>query len=270
MTPESWHPWIAVLVTATLFIVIQVRRRIPMDLVFVAALISLVLLGVVQPSRAFQGFANTAVLVIAALLTLSAALRSCGVVDWIGRQLLGNAQTERAALWRMAIALISASAFVLNTALVAMMTPVVVDWCRRRNISPSRLLIPVSYLTILGGVCTLIGTSTSLVVNGQLSETYAQLNTEIQAIESLSTSADPQSQAVFEEQLVQLRDRQASVRPMRLLELSMVGVPCAIVGGIVLILLAPKILPNRTDLIRRLGDQRREYLVEMLVCLVCS
>jgi di/tricarboxylate transporter len=186
-------------------------------------------------------------------------------VDWIGRQLLGNAQTERAALWRMAIALISASAFVLNTALVAMMTPVVVDWCRRRNISPSRLLIPVSYLTILGGVCTLIGTSTSLVVNGQLSETYAQLNTEIQAIESLSTSADPQSQAVFEEQLVQLRDRQASVRPMRLLELSMVGVPCAIVGGIVLILLAPKILPNRTDLIRRLGDQRREYLVEMLV-----
>jgi di/tricarboxylate transporter len=97
MTPESWHPWIAVLVTATLFIVIQVRRRIPMDLVFVAALISLVLLGVVQPSRAFQGFANTAVLVIAALLTLSAALRSCGVVDWIGRQLLGNAQTERAA-----------------------------------------------------------------------------------------------------------------------------------------------------------------------------
>lgn len=265
MTPEAWHPWIAVLVTAALFIVIQVRRRIPMDLVFVSALISLVLLGVVEPSRAFQGFANTAVLVIAALLTLSAALRSCGVVDWIGRQLLGKAQTERAALWRLAVALISASAFVLNTALVAMMTPVVVDWCRRRNISPSRLLIPVSYLTILGGVCTLIGTSTSLVVNGQLSESYAQLTTEIQALESLSTSADPQAQVALDEELVQLRERQESVRPMRLLELSMVGVPCALVGGIVLIGLAPRILPNRTDLIRRLGDQRREYLVEMLV-----
>ena len=168
MTPEAWHPWIAVLVTAALFIVIQIRRRIPMDLVFVAALMVLCLLGVVQPGRAFQGFANTAVLVIAALLTLSSALRSCGVVDWIGRQLLGNAQSERSALWRLAFALISASAFVLNTALVAMMTPVVVDWCRRRNISPSRLLIPVSYLAILGGVCSLIGTSTSLVVNGQL------------------------------------------------------------------------------------------------------
>ena len=56
MTPEAWHPWIAVLVTAALFIVIQVRRRIPMDLVFVSALISLVLLGVVEPSRAFEPY----------------------------------------------------------------------------------------------------------------------------------------------------------------------------------------------------------------------
>ena len=265
MTPEAWHPWIAVLVTAALFIVIQVRRRIPMDLVFVAALMVLCLLGVVQPGRAFQGFANTAVLVIAALLTLSSALRSCGVVDWIGRQLLGNAQSERSALWRLAFALISASAFVLNTALVAMMTPVVVDWCRRRNISPSRLLIPVSYLAILGGVCTLIGTSTSLVVNGQLNETHTRLKTIIQAMETLGSSSASPATAEIADSLVELKGQRDSVRPMRLLELSLVGVPCAIVGGIVLVVLAPRILPNRTDLIRRLGDQRREYLVEMLV-----
>ena len=223
------------------------------------------MLGVVQPGRAFQGFANTAVLVIAALLTLSSALRSCGVVDWIGRQLLGNAHSERSALWRLAFALISASAFVLNTALVAMMTPVVVDWCRRRNISPSRLLIPVSYLAILGGVCTLIGTSTSLVVNGQLNETHTRLNTKIQAMETLGSSSASPATAEMADSLVELRGQRDSVRPMRLLELSLVGVPCAIVGGIVLVVLAPRILPNRTDLIRRLGDQRREYLVEMLV-----
>ena len=64
--------------------------------------------------------------------------------------------------------LIATSAFVLNTALVAMMLPVVIDWCRKKNISPMRLLIPLSYLTILGGVCTLIGTSTTLVANTAL------------------------------------------------------------------------------------------------------
>ena len=146
----------------------QRKRVVPIDLLFLSGLVFLTLTGVLTPSRALAGFSNKAVVMIAALFAASAGLRSTGALDWIGNRLLGSATTERSALFRLAVAVVPSSAFILNTPLVAMMAPVVVDWCRRRNISPSRLLIPLSYLTIAGGVCTLIGTSTTLVINGRL------------------------------------------------------------------------------------------------------
>jgi di/tricarboxylate transporter len=120
------------------------------------------------------------------------------------------------------------SAFVLNTPMVAMLTPVVVDWCRKHGVSPSRLLIPLSYLTILGGVCTLIGTSTTLVINDILSKT-------------------------------------AQVSELGFFDISWVGVPCALVGTLYMVSVARRLLPDRLELVEQLGEQRREYLVEMLV-----
>ncbi len=170
MIPAALHPWIAVAAIVLVFLTLQWRRGGPADLIFLGGLMLVTLTGVITPATAFSGFSNNAVVAIAALLAVSAGLRSAGVMDWIGRRLLGSADTPRAALFRMTPVLAAASAFVLNTALVAMMMPVVLDWCRRRNVSPSHLLMPVSYLAILGGVCTLIGTSTTLVIQGQLRE----------------------------------------------------------------------------------------------------
>lgn len=164
----SVHAIIALGVTAVVFLILQVRRRAPTDLLFLSALMLVTLTGTITPTEALSGFANPAVLTIAGLLVVAAGLRSAGVLDWIGTKLLGDVSTERAALRRLAPTIVIASAFMLNTALVAMMMPVIIDWCRRRNISPSRMLMPLSYLAILGGVCTLIGTSTTLVVNGEL------------------------------------------------------------------------------------------------------
>jgi di/tricarboxylate transporter len=260
----DWHPWIAVGVTLSVFAALQLRRGAPIDLLFLGGLLAVTLTGVITPSEAFSGFSNTAVLTIGALLAVAAGLRSCGVLDWIGEKLLGSARSERSALPRLAAALAASSAFLLNTALVAMMAPVVVDWCRRRRISPSKLLIPVSYLSILGGVCTLIGTSTTLVVNGKLQAEYAiraeQLSPEDQALLETSGKDHPESKEV-----AFARD----VEQMSLFELGYVGLPCALAGIGFLLLFGPKLLPNRTDMLEKLGEQRREYLVEMQVAAEC-
>ena len=225
--------WIALTVTALVFVGLQLRRNAPPDVLFLGGLVAVTVTGVITPEEALEGFSNPAPLTIAGLLAVAAGLRTTGVLDWVGNTLLGTAHTERSALRRLTVTLVAASAVVLNTALVAMMLPVVVDWCRKRSISPSRLLIPLSYLTILGGVCTLIGTSTTLVVNGKL-EQYAN---EV---------------------------------PMELLEIGQVGLPCAVVGTLVLLLFGKYLLPDRTNIIERLGDARREYLVEMMVQGNCS
>ncbi|MFV1967869.1 MAG: SLC13 family permease, partial [Pirellulaceae bacterium] len=213
--------------------------------------------GVITPDRAFEGFSNPGVLAIAALLVVAAGLRSTGVVDWIGRTLLGKVSTERGALLRLAPVLVASSAFMLNTALVAMLAPVLVDWCRRRHISPSRLLLPLSYLTILGGVCTLVGTSTTLVANGVLRSEY-QLRTlaDVRLQESGTLDAEP---------LRRRMEFTQGTAPMDLFELGRVGLPCAIAGTLYLTLVGYRLLPNRTDMLEQLGEQRREYLVELLV-----
>ncbi len=257
--PPATHPYIAVGVTIFVFLTLQFRRGAATDLLFLFGLVVVTLTGVISPEDALRGFANPAPLTVAGLLAVAAGLRAAGVLDWVGHTLLGRVQTERRALRRLGAALISSSAFMLNTAVVAMMMPVVLDWCRRRNISPSRLLIPLSYLTILGGVCTLVGTSTTLVVNGMLREEYVQRSAALEQAAAISESPVDPARATFEREFVR------QIEPMHLFELGYVGLPVALIGGVFLVLIAPRLLPDRTDIVEQLGEAPREYLVEMLV-----
>ncbi|MFV2065551.1 MAG: SLC13 family permease, partial [Pirellulales bacterium] len=203
------------------------------------ALVLVTVAGVVTPKQAFAGFASEAVLTIGALFSVAAGLRYTGVLDWVGQKLLGNVHSESTALRRLALSVIPVSAFVLNTPLVAMLMPVLIDWCRKHRVSPSRLLMPLSYFAILGGVCSLVGTSTTLVVNGWLE---AEIH---------SGTWSPQ----FSQQLGQ----------MGLFDIARVGLPCAMVGALSMLLFSRRRLPNRTELVEQLGVERREYLVEMLI-----
>lgn len=227
-----YHAGIAIGVVLLVFVGLQLQRRWSSDILFLSGLMLVTITGVITPNQAFQGFANEAVLTVAALLVVAAGLRSTGVLDWVGAKLLRGATTERGALLRLTPTLLVSSAFTLNTALVAMMMPVVMDWCRKRNVSPSRLLMPVSYLTILGGVCTLIGTSTTLVVAALLRE-------------------------------------ETQIDRLTLFELSWVGIPCAVVGGLFMLLAGPKLLPVRSDMLDQLDEHRRDYLVEMMIQPAC-
>ncbi|MFW6169723.1 MAG: SLC13 family permease [Planctomycetota bacterium] len=254
--PPFTHPYIATGVTILVFVVLQARRNVSTDLVFMFGVMVVTVCGVITPDEALSGFANPAPLTVAGLLAVAAGLRTTGGLDWVGRNLLGQVETERKAMVRLSGTLVAASAFMLNTAVVAMMMPVAIDWCRRRNVSPSRILIPLSYWTILGGVCTLVGTSTTLVANGVLREQYRARS---EALESVELQTEDPRVLAWE---AGFRD---NVHPMGLFEVGYVGLPCALFGGVLLIYLAPRLLPNRTDIVEQLGEQRREYLVEMLV-----
>jgi di/tricarboxylate transporter len=258
MVPSYLHPWIAGGVTAGVFLMMQVRSRTPTDLLFLAGLVAVTLAGVITPEQALAGFSSPALVAVASLLVVSAALRSSGVLDWVGRRLLGTATNEAQATVRLVPTLIATSAFLLNTALVAMMMPVLVDWCRRRGISPSRLLIPLSYLAILGGVCTLIGTSTTIIVQGQLTE--VRENFLAQAADQRPTGELSAKELKFSEQLGDLA----------FFELGYVGLPCALVGAIFMLFAAPKLLPRRQDAASQFGENRREYLAEMMVQAECD
>ncbi len=262
---QAAHPWIAIATTLAVFLAIQFARRVPVDLLFLLALCFVTLCGVITPSTAISGFSSRAVIAISALLVVSAGLRKTGVLDWIGSKILGRATDERSALLRLTGPIVVSAAFVLNTALVAMMMPVILDWCRQRNLSPSKILLPLSYLTILGGVCTLIGTSTTLVVNEKLRDSVVIVQEEITQLESQIATANDADRPALQEKLANRQRVLPNVQPMGFFEISWIGVPCALVGSLYMLILGQRFLPGKRDIMEQLGDQQREYLVEMQV-----
>ncbi len=149
-------------------LLIGLIRDLPTDVLFVGAVVLLAALGIIKPEEAFGGFANSGMLTVAALFVVAAALRETGVMEFVGERFLGHVETEGKALFYMAVVLIPSAMVLNNTPKVALLVPVLIAWCRKRRISPSRLLMPLSFLSILGGTCSLIGTSTNLVVQGLL------------------------------------------------------------------------------------------------------
>jgi di/tricarboxylate transporter len=221
----GWEAWFTIFVT--LMVLVALAREWAADLVFMCAIVTLAAVGVIKTEDAFSGFTNNSLLMVLVLFIVAAGLLRTGVVDAVGHSFLGKVTTEFGALVAICLFTVIASAFMNNTPVVAMLIPVIMSWCRKNNVAPSKLLIPLSFVTILGGTCTLIGTSTNLVVDGLL--------------------------------------RKAGKPGLGFFELSIVGVPCAIIGITYMLTIGRKILPERVDLIEQLGATRKEYLVEMMV-----
>lgn len=200
--------------------------RISPDVILMAALIILMVSGVLKAEEAFAGFANTGLMTIAALYIVAAGLRETGAIQFITRQLLGQPKTVRGAQFRMLVPTATLSAFLNNTTVVAMLIPAIQEWCQRLKIPPSKLLLPLSYMTILGGTCTLIGTSTNLVVNGLLQKN--------------------------------------GLPALGVFDITGVGLCLLLAGSAFLLLFGNRLLPDRAGVTEEL-DKVREYHVEMLV-----
>ncbi len=172
------------------------------------------------------GFGNEAMATVGVLFVVVAGLRATGAIDWLAHRVLGRPRGVRGALVRVILPVCGMSAFLNNTPVVAMLIPAVSDWAKRLRLSPSKLMLPLSYAAILGGTCSLIGTSTNLVVNGLM-----------------TAATDRPSLGMF--------------------DIAWIGVPCALVGFGFLVILGPRMLPDR-GVSAPLADPR-EYTAEMIV-----
>ncbi|MDB9524611.1 SLC13 family permease [Oscillatoria sp. CS-180] len=222
----SWQGWLTLGVTALAFLANAITA-LPAEIIFLGAVAVLYLAGVLVTPQALSGFSNDGMVTVGVLYIVVTGLQQTGALEWISQKLLGLPKSRSATFARLTVPVMVLSAFLNNTPVVAMFIPVVSDWCRKLRISPSKLMIPLSYASIFGGLCTLIGTSTNLVVSGLL---------------------------------VNATDHPA----LGLFDITPVGLPCAIAGLIFLFGAQRWLLPNRKPVMSE-QDDMRQYTVEMVV-----
>ena len=136
------------------------------DVVIIGSLVLLMLFGVLTPIQALSGFIETGPLMIGGLFVVAAGLRETGMVERVAKLLLGRPRTLSGAQFRLMIPVSVLSGFMNTTAIVAMYLPIVSDWSKRIGFSPSKLYMPLSFSSILGGQLSQIGTATNLVILG--------------------------------------------------------------------------------------------------------
>ena len=165
----GWQGWFSLGIVALCFGLFAFSRAAP-DVVTAGALTLLLLFGILTPTEALSGFSNPGMLTVGVLYVVVTGLTQTGAVGWIGPGLLGHPRGPTDARLRLMLPVAGLSAFLNNTPVVAIFIPAVQDWAKRQGLELSRLLIPLSFASIVGGTCTLIGTSTNLVVNGLYTE----------------------------------------------------------------------------------------------------
>jgi len=174
MTPDGW----IVAGVLAVIVVALVVGRIGADLILLGGLAMLLLTGVLDPAEAVMGFAQPAVVTVAVLYVVAAGLRDTGAMTGLTAMLLGRPKSLRSAQVRLAAPVAVASALINNTPIVAMFLPVLSDWAKRNKLSVSRLFMPLSFAAILGGMCTLLGTSTNLLIHGLVLDHLGEPNVE--------------------------------------------------------------------------------------------
>ncbi len=220
-----WQAWLTLAVVAAMFAAMV--RGIAPAAAILCAVVVLLATGVIDERAAFAGFSNSAPITVAALYVLARAVEDTGALRPLVRAALRGDGGDRTRLMRLCYPAAAASAFLNNTPIVAMLIAPVSEWSERHSVSSSRFLMPLSFAVIMGGVVTTIGTSTNLVVSGLL--------------------------------------EQHGHAPFGLFEITSVGLPLALVGIVVMSLLAPLLLPDRESPRSRLAATQRDFVVRMIV-----
>lgn len=222
MTFEGWT--VVSIILGCLLLLITTSYSV--DMILLAGLAILLVSGIITPDAALSGFSNEGMLTVAVLYVVAAGLKETGAIQYITQKVMGETKTIRGAQTRIMFPVMVMSAFLNNTPIVASFIPALEHWSRKNRIPVSKILIPLSYAAILGGTCTLIGTSTNLILNGLL-------------IENGGTG-------------------------LGLFEPAWIGVPCAFAGFIYLFLFGDKLLPSRGEAFESFKDPR-EYTIEMMI-----
>lgn len=221
----SLEAWLSIAIVVVVFGLLAFTRIAPY-LVLLGGMTVMLVSGIIEPAAALAGFANKGMITVGVLFVVAAGLDQTGVLAHLVHRFLARPKSLPRAQARLVFPVVAGSGFLNNTPVVAMLTPVVKDWSRTTGFAASKLLIPLSYAAILGGLCTLIGTSTNLVVNGMLAD--------------------------------------AGHEPLSFFDPARVGLPCAVVGVAFLLFFGRHLLPERVTKSPAQIDPR-EYTVEMQV-----
>lgn len=226
LIPEAFHiP--AVLTVLSLLIVTLVTDKFKTSLVFLLAISALVALGLLDLQVFVGGLSNLSILTIFLLIVITQGINESFNLAGLFSSLFRGVRSAPGFLFRMGLGVAGFSAFMNNTPVVAVMMPHVYQWGRSNQVNPSKLLMPLSFAAILGGVITLIGTSTNLVLNGLLED--------------------------------------SGQHGLGFGDFLFPGLAVALVCLLVMVWLAPKLLRNRQDLLDQATENKREYLVETLL-----
>ncbi len=221
----GFDAWLTASVIVASFIVL-LSTSLSADVVFMSAAVMLMMAGVLTPEELLGGFANLGLATVAVMFIIASALTRTGALSALSNQLLGSPKKLSTAQARLMFPVAAISSLLNNTPVVAMMIPLVSKWAKRLKMSPSQLMMPLSYAAIVGGVCTLIGTSTNLVINDMLIT---------EGIEGLL-----------------------------LFELALVGVPLVLVTIVFVMMMSNRLLPAGEEDTEVFSDTK-EYTIEMVI-----
>ncbi len=224
---DNWPAVLTAIVTFATLVALLFGQRAP-DMAMIGGVVVLLAAGVLAPDEAFKGMANEGMLTVAALFVVAAAVERTGALASLVDRALGRPQSLASAQVRTMVAPAALSAFMNNTPVVALMVPAIRDWAKKHRLSVSKLLMPMNAAVILGGLCTLIGTSTNVVVSGLVAAKTG--------------------------------------RALGMFEITWLGVPL-LVAGLAYLLVASKsrsLLKDRRPAMSQ-SDDPRQYSLEMLV-----
>jgi len=222
----TWQAWLTLAVVVAI-VVALVRDLLSPAAAMGSGTVVLLAAGVISPAQALSGFSNPAPATIAALFIVAAAIGKTGVLAPVVRAVVGDRGGTRGTLLRLTGPTLAASSFMNNTPIVAMLAPQIERMARNRGWSPSKFLMPLSFAAILGGIVTLMGTATNIVVSGLL-------------------QAD-------------------GFEPLGFFEITKIGLPIAVVGVAAIVLLAPRLLPDRRSVSEIDDEEYRRYNITMRV-----
>ena len=220
---EAWFVISLLLIGVVLFCL----EKISVDIVTLFLLLALILGGVLTPKEAFAGFSEDIIIMLAAIFVIGTALRDTGMLDLLGQVLIRSMGGQVKKLTAVMMAGVSTvSAFMNNTTVTAMFVGPVIGLARQAKISPSRLLMPLAFASIMGGTCTLIGTSTNVAVSGYMAK--------------------------------------VGLGPVGMFELTPIGLVLVVVGTLYMLVIGLRQLPDNAD--AEDGTlSLREYLAEVVI-----